>query len=284
MRIWLAAVAVSSAAWSVPAWADRDPLSGAPLPPGPADLANPITDHFYALGALYAPSVKTNLRVDPANAAPGATGTPLNAERDLGLPEHLNKGRAEFMFRLAERSKVRLDYFEADRSASHTLAKTIVFADQTFAQGSLADSALDWRMFGLTYTYSFFRTNRFELGSGLGAYFLQIDARGAVPAQGQSKEVSAAGPFPTLPLDFSLLLTRRLAFTARVNYLKATLTHFSGWVASSHEDLQYRCNRNFSLGVGYSSMRISTTGSSNNFTGTFYMSYNGPEAFLRFSF
>ena len=33
MRIWLAAAAVSIAIQALPAQADRDPLSGAPLPP-----------------------------------------------------------------------------------------------------------------------------------------------------------------------------------------------------------------------------------------------------------
>jgi hypothetical protein len=284
MRIWLAAAAVLFAIWSVPALADRDPLSGAPLPPNSGDIPSPITDHFYASASIYTPSVKTNLRVDPSNAAPGVLGTPLNAESDLGLPGRLTQGRVELMFRLGERSKVRMDYFEADRSASHTLTNTIVFGDQTFAQGSVTQSSIDWRMFGLTYTYSFYRSDRLEIGTGVGVYFLQIDAQGAVPAQGQSQQESAADPFPTLPLDFTWRISRRFALTARANYLKATLSQFSGWIADIHEDVQYRWNSNFTVGLGYDSIRTSYTRNTGTFTGAFYLSYNGPEAFVRFSF
>ena len=74
MRIWPAATAVLFATLSAPALADRDPLSGAPLPPQPLEIPSPITDHFYASAALYMPSVSTRLRVDPSNAAPGVTG------------------------------------------------------------------------------------------------------------------------------------------------------------------------------------------------------------------
>ena len=284
MRIWLAAIAVLFATLSAPALADRDPLSGAPLPPQGQEIPSPITDHFYASAALYSPNVKTNLRVDPSNAAPGVTGTPLNAERDLGLPARLTQGRVEFMFRLGERSQVRMDYFEADRTADHVLANTIVFGDQTFAQGSTTHTSLDWKLFGLTYTYSFYRTNRLEIGTGVGVYFLQANAQGAVPAQNQSQEESAADPFPTLPLDLAWRISRRIAFTGHVNYLKATLSQFSGWLADSHGDFQFRCNPNLSLGVGYTSMRTSYKRNNGSFTGSLYLSYNGPEAFVRFSF
>jgi hypothetical protein len=284
MRIWLAATAVLFATLSVPALADRDPQSGAPLPPQALETPSPITDHFYASVALYSYSAKTNLRVDPANAAPGMTGTPLNAESDLGLPARLTQGRVELMFRLGERSKVRMDYFEADRSATHALTNSIVFGDQTFVQGSVVQSALDWRMFGLTYTYSFYRSDRLEIGSGVGLYFLQANANAALPAQGQYQDESAADPFPTLPLDFTWRISRRVAFSAHVNYLKTSLSEFSGWLADSHEDIQFRCNPNFAVGLGYDSMRTSYTRSTGTFTGTLYMSYNGPEAFVRFSF
>ena len=284
MRIWLAAIAVLFATLSAPALADRDPLSGAPLAPQGQEIPSPITDHFYASAALYSPSVKTNLRVDPSNPAPGVTGTPLNAERDLGLAARLTQGRVEFMFRMGERSKVRMDYFEADRTADHVLANTIVFGDQTFAQGATTHTSLDWKLFGLTYTYSFYRTTRLEIGSGIGVYFLQANAQGAVPAQNQSQEESAADPFPTLPLDFAWRISRRIAFTGHVNYLKASLSQFNGWLADSHGDFQFRCNPNLSFGLGYTSTRTSYNRTSGSFKGALYLSFNGPEAFVRFSF
>lgn len=284
MRIWPAATAVLFATVSAPALADRDPLSGAPLPPQALETPSPITDHFYASAALYSPSVSTRLRVDPSNAAPGVTGTPLNAERDLGLPARLTQGRVEFMFRLGERSKVRMNYFEANRTADHVLANTIVFGDQTFAQGALTHTSLDWKLFGLTYTYSFYRSDRLEIGTGIGAYFLQANAQGAVPAQNQSQNESAADPFPTVPLDFTWRISRRIAFTARANYLKVSLSQFSGWLADSHGDFQFRCSPNLSVGLGYDSMRTSYNRTTGNFKGSLYLSYNGPEAFVRFSF
>jgi hypothetical protein len=283
MRIWLPAVAVLLAMQASAALADRDPNSGAPLPPGKRAAASPITDHFYIRVAYYTPQMRTNFRVDPSGP-PGAMGTPLNAENDLGLPSRVYKGRVDFMFRLRERSKVRVDYFQADRSGSKTLTENVVFNNETFAAGQLAVSSFDWQQFDVTYTYSFIRNDHFEVGTGLAVYALQIDAVGAVPAQFQREEVSAATPFPALPLDLTWAISSRWAATARGAYLKVDLSGFRGWYADLGEDLQYRWNPYLTLGVGYAAIRTSLNRSGGSFPGGIGMSISGPQAFLRFSY
>ena len=262
---------------------DHDPYSGAPLAPRRHEAASPITDHFYARASYYVPQIRTELRVDPSGP-PGTLGTPVNAENVLGLARRLHRGTAEFMFRLRERSKVRLHYFETERANRVLLANDLVFGDQTFLAGQQVQSLLQWRQFDLTYTYSLLRTRHFELGTGLGLYFLQVDASGEVPATNQRQEVTAATPFPALPLDLSWALSSRWAVTARGAYLKATLSGFRGWYADLHEDLQYRWNPDFSLGLGFTSMRASVSGDSGSIPGVVSMSFKGPEAFIRFSY
>ncbi len=286
MRNWLAVAAVILGVPTAPAFADRDhdPNSGAPLPPHRHETPSPITDHFYIRGTFYDPQVRTHLRVDPSQAAPGVTGTPVNGENNLGLPDRLRQGRVEFMFRLRERSKVRVDYFQADRSGSKVLANDIVFGNQTFAGGQRTQTSLDWRQFDITYTYSLVRNDRFEVGTGVGIYFLQVDAIGQVPAQNQRQEVTAATPFPALPLDLTWRISSRWAATVRGAYLKATLSGFRGWYADSHEDIQYRWNPNLAIGLGYAAIRTSLTRRGGSFPGAFAMSISGPEAFVRFSF
>lgn len=284
MRIWLAAAAVSLAMQAAPALADRDPNSGAPLPPRKRETPSPITDHFYIRASFYDPQMRTNLRLDPTSP-PGALGTPVSAENDLGLPNRLPKGWVELMFRLRERNKVRVDYFDSGRSGNKILTRNVVFGNETFDAGQLAQTSLDWQQFDITYTYSFIRNNHFELGTGAAVYFLDVDAIGSVPARDQRQEETAATPFPALPLDLTWAISSRWAATGRLAYLRAHLIGFEGWYADSHADLQYRWSPNFALGLGYSSIRTSLvrTGHS-NFSGQFYMGISGPEAFVRFSF
>jgi hypothetical protein len=285
MRICLAVAAVVLATQSGFAYADVDKLSGAPLPPQTPQKSSPIHDHFYILGAFYSPAVHTDVRIDPTTGVPpGTTGTPLNAERDLGLPARMHQGRVEFMFRMRERNKMRVEYYEADRSANQTLANTIVFGNQTFLGGEIVQTSVNWRSFGLTYTYSLYRSDRFEVGTGLGVYFLQAEAMGAVPSTGQETDKSAAEPLPTLPLDLTWCISRRFAATARANYVRAAISGFNGSFTDLHGDLQYRWNPYFSLGLGFTSMHISLSGDSGSIPGVVSMSFKGPEAFIRFSY
>src|SRR5215831_4329686 len=176
MRTFRVVAALLLTAQAIPALAsDRDPYSGAPLPPAKHEPASPITDHFYIRAAYYAPKYNTNFRVDPTNAASGITGTPVNAENDLGLEHRDSRGVVDFMFRLRDRNKVRVAYFETNRSGSQVLANDVVFGNQTFPAGELAQTSFDLQQFNITYTYSFIRNNHFELGTGLALYFLELD-------------------------------------------------------------------------------------------------------------
>ena len=286
MRIRLAAAIGVLATQSGLAVADIDKLSGAPLPaPEKLERPSPIHDHFYILGAYYPPKINTTVRYDPTTGVPpGTQGTTVNAEHDLGLPPKMHQGRVEFMFRMRERHKLRVEYYEADRSASQVLANDIIFGNTTFLAGQQVQTSVNWRSFGLTYTYSLIHNDSIELGTGLGVFAVQAEAMGAIPATGQAQDESAAEPLPTLPVDFTWCISRRFSLNARGNYVKANISGYSGSFTDLHGDLQYRWNPYFSLGLGYTSMHISVSGNSSSFAGVVDTSFRGPEAFIRFSY
>jgi hypothetical protein len=284
MRIFGTLAVVLLATPAMPALADRDPYSGAPLPPSKHEPASPITDHFYIRAAYFAPKFNTDFRVDPSFAPPGTTGTPVNAENDLGLAHRQHQGRVDFMFRMRDRNKVRVDYYETNRSGSQMLANDIVFGNQTFPAGQTANTSFELQQFDITYTYSFIRNNRFEVGTGLAAYFLQIDVIGQVPAQNLRQEVTAATPFPALPLDLTWCISSRWAATARAAFLKINHHDLSGRYWDNHADVQYRWVPNFVVGAGYAAIRTDLTRQGGSFPGVVNMTISGPELFVRFSF
>ncbi len=282
MRINFTAAWMLLALYAAPALAERDPQSGAPLPPGKHEESNPITDHFYILGAFYSATFNTSLRVDPSPPVPGVSGTPVNAESDLGLPVKKGMGRVEFMFRLRERNKVRLDTYQADRTGNVVLAQDVVIGNTTFIAGQPTRTELNVRQFDITYTYSIIHTPRFELGTGLACYFLQVEMLTTAP--GLREDVSAASPFPALPVDAVWVISRRWSLNGHGAYLKANHNNFDGWYGDYHLDTQYRWNPNFVVGLGYTNFRSSVGRTSGSFPGVVNTSTHGPEAFLRFSF
>ncbi len=270
------------ALYAAPALAERDPQSGAPVRPTKHQAASPINDHFYIIGAFFSPSFKTSLRVDPSTTVPGVTGTPLSGETDLGLPDKKHIGRVEFMFRMRERHKVRVDTYEANRTGNQVLTQDFTIGDQTFTAGTATRTELNWRQFSITYTYSVIHKEHFELGTGLACVFLQVDMLTQAPAQ--REEVSAATPFPALPVDLTWVISRRWSLNGHGAYFKAIHDGFDGWYADYHLDTQYRWSPNFVLGLGYTNIRTSISHNSGSFPGVVNSSSHGPEAFVRFSF
>jgi hypothetical protein len=288
MRNWVYLTAALLALQAVPAHAERDPWSGAPIKPDKNRMTpSPITDRFYVEGIFFNPAESTSLRIDtqsPGPGLPGRTGTLVSGERDLGMDSRNPQGRIQIMFRLRERNRLRVDYFESNRRGDHVIARQILFGNETFLTNDRVTSSLDWREFALTYTYSFIRTDRFEVGLGLAAHFVEADARGAVEAKQLRQEVSGAGVFPTIPLDCTWRISRRFALTARGQYLHAAVNRFRGAIGEYHGDFQYRWKPNFSLGAGYTIMKYSLDVNDSHFPGSFRLNVRGPEAFFKVSF
>jgi len=284
----LALQAIPAHAQREPPPAERDRWSGAPIKPDKnRKTPSPITDRFYVRGTFFNPAVSTTLRVDAASPGPGllgAPGTVVSGEKDLGLDSRNPQGRIEIMFRLRERNRLRVDYFETNRRGDHAIARTILFGNETFAVNDRVTSSVQWRQFGLTYTYSALRTDRFELGVGLAVHFVEAEARGAVEAKQLRQEVSGAGAFPTIPLDFTWRISRRFAMVARAQYLRASVNNFEGSMGDYHGDFQYRWTPNFTLGAGYTVMKSFLQVDDAHFPGLFRQNVRGPEAFFKVSF
>jgi hypothetical protein len=290
MRNWVYLTAALLALQAVPAYAERDPVSGAPIKPDPHRMTpSPITDKFAVEGIFFDPAVSTTLRVDTESPGPGlmgTTGTVASGERDFGLDSRIPQGRIEIIFRLRERNRLRVDYFATNRSGDRVIDRQILFGNEVFAPNDRVTSSLDWRQFGLTYTYSLFRNDHFEAGLGLAVHFVEADARGAVDAKQLRQEVSGSGAFPSIPVDLTWRIWHGLAMTARGQYFRATINNFSGSIAEYHGDFQWRWQRwsTFSLGAGYTIMRTALDVNDTNFPGAFRLNVRGPEAFFKVSF
>ena len=290
MRNWVYLTAALLALQVVPAHAERDTVSGAPIKPDKHRMTpSPITDRFAVEGIFFNPAITTLLRIDSQAPGAGLLGTPgtvLSGERDFGLAGRVPQGRMEIIFRLRKRNRLRVDYFATDRSGDRVISRQILFGNETFQVADRVTSDLDWRQFALTYTYSIFRNDRFEAGLGLAVHFVEADARGAVEAKQLRQEVSGAGAFPSLPLDITWRIWHSLAMSARGQYFRAAVNNFQGSIAEYHGDLQWRWQRwpNFSLGAGYTIMRTSLDLNNTNFPGAFRLNIRGPEAFFKVSF
>jgi hypothetical protein len=245
------------------------------------EIASPITDRFYMRGMYFQPTVNTTLQLDPSQTV---DGTELDAEEDLGLDDTLNQGRMEFDIRMKRRNHVRIDYFKMSRFHEQPLPRDIQFGDFTFQEGTVFRSKLDWRVLSITYTYSFFRFDRFEAGVGLGLHLIEAQAEGREPGTTRVEKNSKVAPFPTVAINSAFRLSKRFSVTARAQQFSASPEDIKGSMSDYHIDLQYRWHKNAAIGLGYTMLETDVEVTDTDDPLTFNMSTKGPELFFRVSF
>jgi hypothetical protein len=190
----------------------------------------------------------------------------------------------EFDIRMRENNHVRIDYFKLNRFSEQPLPRDIVFGDFTFPEGTQFRSKLDWRVFTLTYSYSFIHTNRFEGGLGLGIHLIEAHAAGGEPGTLNREEADEVGIFPTIAANIAWRISKRWSITARGQQFSASPEDFDGKMADYHADIQYRWRKNFAIGLGYSKIQTNLEVFDADQPLLFDLDTSGPEIFFRASF
>src|ERR1700689_4703245 len=124
MRSWWLGPVLLALAATAHADPPPEPSPESYLPPPPLPMASPISDHFALTAGFFWGSVTTFGRFD---SAAGVEGTPFTAEHDLGLTGQAHQLRIEIIFRLEERSRLRVNFLDLRRAAEKTINRTIQY-------------------------------------------------------------------------------------------------------------------------------------------------------------
>ena len=271
--------AASTLAAEAPA-ADK-PAQRELLQPPKMSIASPITDRFAVRTLFFLPNISTSVRYDNSAAVPG---TLVSGEDTLGLQNQLKQVSIDMMFRMVDRHKIRADFYKMTRSGDQVISQTIRFGNDIYVVNDRVLTSLDLRKVGLAYTYSVFRREKWELGLGLALHLLQLEGTLDAPARFVRETLDVAGPFATLSADGTWRVTQRFSLNFAVDYLGGNVDSVKGGYESYHADVQFRAQRNLTVGLGYTHNRFKIDSTDPSFAGFFNLKYAGPEAFLRVSF
>jgi hypothetical protein len=278
---WIAVLAALTAATALPLRAAETEGSRQLLQPPKASIASPITDRFSLRAGYYQPSVDMPLRYDASSVSPG---TPISGEETLGFDDELNQGTVEVMVRMADRHRVRLDFFNVARAGYVLADQDIDFGENTYFENEAVLSKMDVWMLGLTYTYSLLKRESFEMGLGLGMHLMQLQGESGVPARQLHEEFDAAGPMATVAVDGTWRFTRRFSLNSRAQYLSGNVDDVDGSFLNYRADVQFRWRPNVAFGLGYTNWSLRVDSVDDSFSGRLVLKARGPDAFVRVSF
>jgi hypothetical protein len=225
----------------------------------------------------------TNLQLDSSTGVPG---TPINAEQDLGLDKTDFEAKLQVMVRAGERHRLRFDYFSLDRTGQTIATDPIIFRDVLLLPGDPLDSSMSIRTLGITYEYSFLHSDRYELAATVGVNVTDISMRVRVTTETRHIDQSEdqAGPFPTVGLDGTYVISKRFYFDARAQYMKANIDDLQASLTVFEADALYRLSPNVAFALGYSGTRAHLVSFQAKTSGFFDLNSSGPELFVRVSF
>ena len=251
--------------------------------PPPDQPDNLLNDLVTLQAGLVNSSNQTTIRYD---STAGTPGTVVDGEKDLGLPSRKLIGRAELMFRMKERHRIRIEnyFLPLDRQATTLLQKTINFGDTTYNVNEVVQSELKMRLFAITYTYSFIRNERLELGASLGFDVVGFEAAASVPARLRTERVDRSAPAPLGGIDGTVRLSSRFYLEARAQYVKANVQNVDGTLETYEGNVLYRLMPNITFGLGYSGLRVDIDSTKVGDSGLFQLHSAGPQLFARVGF
>jgi hypothetical protein len=225
----------------------------------------------------------TNMLLD---SSAGVPGTPVNGEQDFGLDKTDFEAKLQAMVRVGERHRLRFDYFSLDRTGSAIATDAIIFRDAVIQPGAPMDTSMSIRSLAITYEYSFLHSERYELAATLGVNVTDISTRLKVTTEAAhiNQAEDAAGPFPTVGLDGTYVVSKRFYFDARGQYLKANVDDLQGSLTVFEADALYRLRPNVAFALGYSGTRVHLASFQAKTMGYFNLNSSGPELFVRVSF
>jgi hypothetical protein len=228
-------------------------------------------------------SNNTSLELDSSG---GVQGTPVSAEDTFGLDPSDYEAKVQAMVRVGERHRLRFDYFSLDRTGSAVITQPIVFRDVVLQPGDPLTSNLSIRTFGITYGYSFLHGDKYEVAATLGISDTDISARARVQTSTRHVDQTEdqAGPFPTVGLDATYVLSKRFYFDGRAQYMKVRVDDLDGSLGIYELDALYRLRPNISFALGYNMLRASLVSRQTKQAGFFDFNSKGPEFFVRIAF
>jgi len=248
------------------------------------DFLSPTDERVsLSLGVMRVSST-TNLQLDSSH---GLQGTPINAESEFGLDSSDFEPKFDAAVRVDERHRLRFDYFILDRTGQNTLTgPPIVFRNVIFNTGDPVQTSMSLRTLGISYEYSFIHREKFEIAASIGINDTDISTQSRVSTQTRHvyQAEDQAGPFPTIGLDATYVVSKRFYFDGRAQYFKIAVDQVDGSVGIYEFDVLYRLRPNVSFALGYTSTRADISSRQTTNAGYFDFDTKGPEFFVKVAF
>ena len=194
-------------------------------------------------------------------------------------------------WRFTDRWRLEANYFSVDGGGSVLFDRDIEWGDTVYEAGAEITSKSDLSLFRAAIGYSFFKSDRAEVGAGLGLHYLDWHVRlsGEATIDGEpvgrvSKDALVEGVAPNVALFADYAFNEEWLLTGRVDWLAADIGDISGEFWRFGATLQYQPFDHLGFGAGYDFISADVEESKGRETSYINHDIQGPRLFLTLSF
>lgn len=210
-----------------------------------------------------------------ANSASGI-GVGYSFSDDLGGEDHVTIPRIDAYYRFNERHRIDFSTFTIKRDGRKVLDIDIDLEDQTFTIGENLISDIEYSLFKVGYGYTFFHSDRVELGFSAGLNVTGYDFAFELADGTRGSTADASGPLPMFGLRMSFLMNENwsLHYISESFYIEID-DALKGSFTNTEIDIEYRLGKSFVLGAGITRFSTDLTADDSNWEGRITDSHRG---------
>ena len=242
----------------------------------------------FALGG-YFPSVSSDMKVD-------INDTEIDLEESLGLSENDALWRLDGYWRFAKKHRLGFGYYGFDRDATKALDKELVIGGEPWYVGALVQTEWTMDFYTLSYAYSFYQGEKWEIAGTIGAYWVRFKASLALAAGldngvdpplvvgDRVESETFEGPLPLFGLAFDYYITPKWMVTLKGAYFQLSINEFTGKILNLGANVEYQFTKLFGLGLGYDGFRLNVEAADKGSFAEVDYNYSGVQVYgiLRF--
>jgi hypothetical protein len=211
-------------------------------------------------------------------------GTLIDFEDDLGLEKDNEIGVFEFSMRMFERWRLDAEYFKLDRDNEKQVSRTLDWGRLSFPINAGVRSNFDLEDVRISVGYSFFRSPDKEVGLGLGAHVMSLEAALSTRNLGAERASIDSAPLPVVNFYARMALTDRWLLNVRIDRLSLDAGDIDGSIFDVEADFVYQPWRHFNIGLGYRDINLEATSIGAKWRGKAQVRQNGPVLFVSSTF
>ena len=236
----------------------------------------PIRERWaVSAGGFFIRNADTTIQL---NALDGRIGTTIDFGDDLGLESGNNTFKLDGYWRINNHHALRADYYKINRSGQRNIDIDIHFGDEFFAINTDVVSNFDSQIFDVLYQYSFYNTDKVELGVQGGFHISTLDVGirlADAPGGGLEESAGVTAPLPVFGFYARYNFLPKLAVIYEWKTLELEIGDFGGSFRDTSIVVEHRSSKFIGFGFGLQRFDFSLDASKDDFSGEFNTNWDG---------